>query len=126
MGSPCAVPRGLEEAGLEEKVVENVIYQEMSPEEHMLDWRITRQVMADAVLMNTLHASQAQGEKHAVIALVENGKLKETYVSPEQAVKKNFPFNPVMQAFDYYEVQDGVCLLIVRDGKAVISVNSIR
>ncbi|MGA2641731.1 MAG: hypothetical protein ABSG21_12620 [Spirochaetia bacterium] len=107
-------------------MMENVVYQEMSPEERMLDWRITRQVMADAVLMNTLHASQAEGEKHAVIALVENGELKETYVSPEQAVKKNFPFNPVTQAFDYYDVQNGVCLLIVRDGKAVVSLNSIR
>jgi hypothetical protein len=106
--------------------MENVVYQEMSPEEHMLDWRITRQVMSNAVLMNTLHASQAQGEKHAVIALVENGELKETYVSPEQAVKKSFPFDPVMQAFDFYETKGGVCLLIVRDGKAVISVNSVR
>jgi hypothetical protein len=106
--------------------MENVVYQEMSPDEQVLDWRITHQVMADAVLMNTLHASQAQGEKHAVIALVESGELKETYVSPEQAVKKNFPFNPVTQAFDFYEVQGGVCLLIVRDGKAVISVNSLR
>jgi len=106
--------------------MENVVYQEMAPEERMLDWRITRLVMADSVLMNTLHASQAWGEKHAVIALVENGELRETYVSPEQAVKKNFPFNPVMQAFDYYDAQHGVCLLIVRDGKAVISLNSIR
>ena len=47
-------------------------------------------------------------------------------MSSELAVKKNFPFNPVMQAFDYYDVQHGVCLLIVRDGKAVISLNSIR
>ena len=106
--------------------MENIVYQEMSAEEHMLDWRVTRQVMSDTILMNTLHASQAQGEKHAVIALVENGKLRETYVSPEQAVKKSFPFDPVAEAFDFYEVQAGVCLLIVRDGKAVISVNSIR
>ncbi len=106
--------------------MENVVYQEMSSDERMLDWRITRQVMADAVLMNTLHASQAQGEKHAVIALVENGELKESYVSPEKAVKTSFPFNAVMQAFDYYDVQNGVCLLIVRDGKAVISLNSLR
>ncbi|MGO9308070.1 MAG: hypothetical protein ACLQDL_03490 [Spirochaetia bacterium] len=106
--------------------MENVVYQEMSPEERMLDWRITRQVMSDAVLMNTLQASQAQGEKHAVIALVTRGVLKETYVSSEQAVKKNFPFGPVMEAFDYYQAQNGVCLLIVRDGKAVISLNGIR
>jgi hypothetical protein len=107
-------------------MIENIVYQEMSPDERMLDWRITRQVMSDAVLMNTLHASQAQGEKHAVIALVENGELKETYVSPEQAVKKNFPFEPVTRAFDFYDAKGGVCLLIVRDGKAVISVNSVR
>ena len=106
--------------------MENVVYQEMSPEERMLDWRITRQVMSDAVLMNTLHASQAQGEKHAVVALVAHGELTETYVSSEQAVKKSFPFDPVREAFGYYEVQNGVCLLIVRDGKAVISLNSIR
>jgi hypothetical protein len=106
--------------------MENVVYREMSPEEHMLDWRITRKVMSDAVLMETLQASQSQGEKHAVIAMVENGQLKETWVSPETAVKKNFPFDPVMQAFDFYEIDKGVCLLIVRDGKAVISVNGIR
>jgi hypothetical protein len=106
--------------------MEHVVYKEMSPEEHMLDWRITRAVMSDAVLMETLQASQAQGEKHAVIAIVEDGQLAETYVSPETAVKKSFPFDPVMQAFEYYEVNDGVCLLIVRDGKAVISVNGIR
>ena len=38
-----------------------MVYQEMSPDERMLDWRITRQVMSDKVLMNTLHASQARG-----------------------------------------------------------------
>jgi hypothetical protein len=106
--------------------VESVVYQEMSPEESALDWRITRQVMADAVLMNTLHACQARGEKHAVIAFVENGELREAYVSPEQAVEKNFPFDPVARAFAVYDVRDGVCLLIVRDGKAVISINGIR
>jgi hypothetical protein len=106
--------------------MENVVFQEMSPQERMLDWRITRQVMSDAVLMETLQASQSLGEKHAVIAMVENGKLKEAYVSPETAVKKSFPFDPVMQAFNYYEVNDGVCLVIVRDGKAAISVNGIR
>ena len=42
--------------------MENVVYKEMAPEERMLDWRITRLVMADSVLMNTLQASQA-GEK---------------------------------------------------------------
>ena len=103
-----------------------MVYQGMSPDERMLDWRITRQVMSDKVLMNTLHASQAQGEKHAVIAMVENGELSETYVSPEPAVRKNFPFDPVAQAFDFCDAKGGVCLLIVRDGKAVISVNSVR
>jgi len=106
--------------------MENIVYMEMSPEEHMLDWRITRKVMSDTVIMETLQASQSQGEKHAVIAMVENGQLTETYVSPETAVKKNFPFDPVMQAFDFYQVNKGVCLLIVRDGKAVISINGIR
>ena len=61
-----------------------------------------------------------------MIAIVQHGDLKETYVSPEPAVKKNFPFDPVAQAFDFYDVTGGVCLLIVRDGKAVISVNSLR
>jgi hypothetical protein len=105
--------------------MENVVYQEMTPEEQMLDWRITRKVMSDTVLMQTLQAAQSEGEKHAVIALVENGQLRESYVSSEASVKKSFPFNPVMQAFDFYQVNKGVCLLIVRDGKAVISVNGI-
>jgi hypothetical protein len=107
-------------------VTGDVVYREMAPDEHMLDWRITRRVMSDSVLMNTLHASQAQGEKHAVIAIVESGELKEAYVSPEPAVRKSFPFDPVRQAFDLYDAKGGVCLLIVRDGKAVISLNSIR
>jgi hypothetical protein len=104
----------------------DLIYEEMSPGERMLDWRITRQVMSDTVLMNTLHASQSQGEKHAVIALVVGGELQETYVSPEQAVKKNFPFNAVVHAFDCYDMSNGVCLLIIRDSKVVISLNSIK
>ena len=105
--------------------MDNVVYREMSPDEQTLDWSITRKVMSDAVLMQTLQAAQSEGEKHAVVAMVENGRLKETYVSPEVAVKKSFPFTPVVQAFDFYEVNKGVCLLIVRDGKAVISVNGI-
>ena len=103
----------------------NVVYKEMEPDEHVLDWRITRTVMSDTVLMETLQAAQSGGEKHAVVALVENGQLRETYVSPEAAVKKGFPFTPVMEAFDFYRINTGVCLLIVRDGKAVISVNGI-
>ncbi len=104
----------------------SVTYQEMSPEESALDWNVTTRVMSDRVLMKTLGDSQSQGEKHAVIALVEKGELKETYVSPEAAVKKSFPFNAVEQAFDAYDIGDGVCLLIVRDNKAVISINGLR
>jgi hypothetical protein len=105
--------------------MEPVVYQDMSGDESELDWRITRRVMADAVLMRTLQESQSSGEKHAVIARVENGELTEAYVSPESAVKKGFPFAPVLQAFEAYTADKGVCLLIVRDNKAVISINGI-
>ena len=101
------------------------IYQEMSREESSLDWRITARVMSDKVLMRTLEESQSSGEKHAVIALVEDGELKEVYVSPEAAVKKSFPFDPVRQAFEAYTADKGVCLVIVRDNKAVISINGV-
>jgi hypothetical protein len=103
----------------------DLIYQEMSKEESSLDWRITASVMSDKVLMKTLEESQSAGEKHAVIARVENGVLKEAWVSPEGAVKKSFPFDPVRQAFEAYTADKGVCLVIVRDNKAVISINSV-
>jgi hypothetical protein len=106
--------------------MDDFVYKEMAPDEEALDWQITRQVMADEVLMKTLEGSQAQGEKHAVIAMVEQGKLVETSISPEAAVKKRFPFDPVSLAFQYYDVKDGVCLVIVRDGNVVISINAVR
>ena len=107
------------------ELMKDLIYQEMSREESSLDWRITAGVMSDKVLMKTLEESQSSGEKHAVIARVENGELKEAYVSPEAAVKKSFPFDPVLQAFEAYETAKGICLLIVRDNKAVISINGV-
>jgi hypothetical protein len=103
----------------------DVVYQEMSAQESALDWRITTRVMADKVLMKTLQESQSSGEKHAVIAIVADGELTEAYVSPASAVRKNYPFAPVQQAFDAYTVDRGVCLLIVRDGRAVISINGL-
>jgi hypothetical protein len=106
--------------------VDAVVYEDMSPEESGLDWRVTSRVLSDAVLMRTLQDSQSGGEKHAVVALVEGGVLKESYVSPEAAVRKAFPFDPVRQAFDAYDPAGGVCLLIVRDNKAVISINGLR
>ncbi len=106
--------------------MEDLVYQEMSEEENALDWQITRKVMSDRVLMKTLEESQASGEKHAVVARVQEGTLREAYVSPEAAVKKLFPFDPVEQAFGYYDPRDGVCLVIVRDGKVVVSINGVR
>jgi len=106
--------------------VEGITYADMEPGESALDWSVTKRVMADPVLMGTLQASQSAGEKHAVIAIVKEGVLVETYVSPEAAVKKSFPFNAVTQAFDAYRAGAGVCLLIVRDNKAVISINGMR
>jgi hypothetical protein len=106
--------------------MESIVYQEMSPEESGLDWSVTRRVLADAVLMKTLEAVQAGGGKHAVIARVAGGQLAEAYVSPEEAVERQFPFDPVKRAFAEYDTRDGVCLLIVRDGKAVISINGLR
>jgi hypothetical protein len=103
-----------------------VVYREMSADENSLDWSVTTRVMSDKVLMKTLQASQAQGEKHAVIAIVEAGELRETYISPEPAVEKAFPFDPVKQAFEQYDVHGGVCLLIVRDNRVVISINGLR
>ena len=103
----------------------DLLYQEMGPEEQDLDWRVTRSVMADATLMGTLQNAQSAGEKHAVIALVEKGQLKEAYVSPEGAVKSTYPFNAVQQAFDFYDPSNGVCLVIVRDGRVVISINGL-
>jgi hypothetical protein len=108
------------------EAMEDLVYQEMSEEENALDWQVTRKVMADSVLMKTLEESQASGEKHAVVARVEEGTLTEAYVSPETAVRKLFPFGPVEQAFEYYDPRDGVCLVIVRDGKVVISINGVR
>ena len=109
-----------------EQPTETLIYQEMSQEESSLDWHVTTTVMSDKVLMKTLEESQALGEKHAVIVRVENGMVQETYISPEAAVKRNFPFNAVRQAFEYYDARDGVCLVIVRDRKVAISVNGLR
>jgi hypothetical protein len=106
--------------------MEDLVYQEMSAEENALDWQVTRKVMSDRVLMKTLEESQESGEKHAVVARVEAGALKEAYVSPEAAVKKLFPFDPIQQAFEYYDRRDGVCLVIVRDGKVVVSINGVR
>jgi hypothetical protein len=102
-----------------------LVYKEMGPEEQELDWRVTRSVLSDATLMATLQNAQSTGQKHAVVALVENGKLLEAYVSPEGAVKANYPFNAVDQAFAYYDLSNGVCLVIVRDGKVVISINGL-
>jgi hypothetical protein len=104
----------------------DVVYAEMAPEETDLDWMVTRRVLSDPTLMDTLEAAQAGGEKHAVIALVTRGEVTEMYVSPETAVKRQYPFSAVQQAFDVYEPNDGVCLLIVRDGKACISLNGMR
>lgn len=109
-----------------EEPTEKLIYQEMSQEESSLDWHVTTTVMSDKVLMKTLEESQSLGEKHAVIARVENGVMRETYISPESAVKRHFPFNAVQQAFEYYDARDGVCLVIVRDHKVAISVNGLR
>jgi len=97
----------------------------MGPDEQELDWRITRGVLADATLMGTLQNAQSTGQKHAVIALVERGDLREAYISAEGAVKAAYPFNAVRQAFELYDPQNGVCLVIVRDGKVVISINSL-
>jgi hypothetical protein len=106
--------------------MEGVTYREMGPGEQELDWSVTRRVLSDPVLMRTLQACESGGEKHAVVAIVENGELRETYVSPASAVKTGFPFNAVEQAFDAYTIGRGVCLLIVRDNKAVISINAVR
>ncbi len=109
----------------EEKRMAGLIYKEIGPDEQEMDWRITKTVLSDRVLMKTLSDCQSKGEKHAIVAMVESGKLAEAYVSPEASVKKNFPFNAVEQAFEYYSIEGGVCLVIVRDGKVVVSVNGI-
>ncbi len=103
-----------------------ITYQDIEPAERAMDWRITARIMSDRVLMKTLEDSQAAGEKHAVVARVEHGELKEAWVSPESAVKRSFPFPAVAQAFDAYKAGRGVCLLLVRDQKAVISINGLR
>jgi hypothetical protein len=101
------------------------VYREMGPAEEALDWRITRTVMGDPVLMKLLQDSQSGGEKHAIVAVVENGVFKEAYVSPERAVKEMFPFNAIRQAFDYYTTGGGVCLVIVRDNAVAVSLNGL-
>lgn len=103
----------------------DLVYREMGPEEQELDWRVTRTVMADATLMGTLQNAQGTGQKHAVIARVRNGEIVEMYVSPEGAVKTTYPFNAVEQAFELYDPSNGICLVIERDGKVVISINGI-
>jgi hypothetical protein len=101
------------------------VYREMGPEEQELDWRVTKSVLSDATLMGTLQNAQSAGQKHAVVALVEGGQLKEAYVSPETAVRTTYPFNAVDQAFEFYDPSNGVCLVIVRDCKVVISINGL-
>jgi hypothetical protein len=107
-------------------VSDEIRYADIGPDERAMDWRITTHILSDKVLMKTLEESQSGGEKHAVVALVQGGELQEAYVSPEGAVKKSFPFNAVDQAFAAYKVGRGVCILLVRDHKAVISINGVR
>ena len=101
--------------------MKDLIYQEMSREESSLDWRITAGVMSDKVLMRTLEESQSSGEKHAVIARVENGELKEAYVP---AVKGDMNYHradfddesikwELLEGGVDYELVDGVTLLSV-------------
>jgi hypothetical protein len=103
-----------------------ISYHDIEPGERAMDWRVTARIMSDRVLMKTLEDCQSAGEKHAVVARVQDGKIVEAYVSPESAVKKSFPFTPVEQAFEAYQAGRGVCLLLVRDNKAVISINGVR
>ncbi len=105
--------------------VADYVYQEMGPDEQDLDWTITRQVMKDHVLLSTLLDAEQSGEKHAVVAVASNGELKETYVSPESAVKEKFAFNAIDDAFDFYVPGHSVCLVIVRDQRVVVSVNGL-
>ena len=103
--------------------MEQLIYQEMTEEEEKsLDWFITTTVLSDTPLLKSLEERQSGGEKHAIIAVVENGALKDAYVSPESAVVKNFPFDQVRHGLDYYEIGDEICLVIVRGNKVVISI----
>jgi hypothetical protein len=103
----------------------DLVYEEMGPDEQELDWSVTKSVLSDTTLMGTLQNAQSTGQKHAVVARVEDGKLVEAYISPESAVKASFPFNAVEQAFQLYDPPNGVCLVIVRGGKVVISINGI-
>ena len=102
--------------------MDQLIYQEMTEAEKSLDWFISTTVLSDALLLKSLEERQSTGEKHAIIAVVENGALKDAYVSPESAVISNFPFDQVRHAFDYYEIGDEICLVVVRDNKVVISI----
>ena len=62
--------------------MENLIYQEMTEEEKSLDWFIATTVLSDALLLKSLEERQSGNKKHAIIAVVENGALKDAYVSP--------------------------------------------
>ena len=112
-------------AGKYREGMSSYVYREMGPDEEALDWAITKAVMSDLLLMKTLEDSQSGGEKHAVVAIVEGGALKEAYVSPERAVKEMFPFDAVHRAFASYTIQGGVCLVIVRGGAVAVSLNGI-
>ncbi len=105
--------------------VADYVYEEMGPDEQELDWSVTRQVMKDQQLLSTLLDAEQGGEKHAIVALVSQGELKETYVSPESAVKEKFPFNALQDAFDFYVPGHSVCLVILRDQRVVVSVNGL-
>lgn len=105
--------------------VADYVYEEMGPEEQDLDWSVTRQVMKDQQLLSTLLDAEEGGEKHAIVALVSQGEVKDLYVSPESAVKEKFPFNPISDAFDFYVPGHSVCLVIARDNRVVVSVNGL-
>ena len=101
------------------------VYEEMRPDEEDLDWSVTRQVMKDQQLLSTLLDAEQGGEKHAIVALVSQGEVKETYVSPESAVKERFAFHALEDAFEFYVPGHSVCLVIVRDNRVVVSVNGL-
>jgi hypothetical protein len=112
-------------AGKYREGMSRYVYREMGHDEEALDWAITKAVMSDSVLMKTLEDSQSGGEKHAVVAIVESGALKEAYVSPERAVEETFPFDAVRRAFASYTTHGGVCLVIVRGNAVAVSLNGI-
>ena len=106
------------------EMFKNLEFDEIRDDEKELEEIMLDNILSHEGTMMKVDNYHKSGQKCAIVSVYENNIL-DGFVAPESKIKELFDFHNLNFTFNFYDIEDSICSIFVRDGRVSISVMGV-